>query len=262
MWAQILKTTFFLSLFSVCFIRFGLPCLKKFLANKVIVNEFVTKNISLKPPAITICPQKWKNQPSPMTAIGNYRKNCENANGANDFSDCVANKTFGFDEVILFAQQGIEDVSAIKLSDPNLWTSDMTLTTGGRCYTLKYDQELKVDFRTDSIVINLAVIDYFIFLHNPDFFLVTLNPLTVPVKYMPVNPQDLTNTSCLGLTLEAVQRHNLDRDGAQCNSSPDYNFTACVKKSLARIVNCTLPWNDKITGNSFLHKFSFAFNPT
>ena len=189
-----------------------------------------------------------------MTAIGNYRKNCENANGANDFSDCVANKTFGFDEVIIFAQQGIEDVSAIKLSDPNLWTSDMTLTTGGRCYTLKYDQELKVDFQTDSIVINLVVNDYYVFLHNPDFLIVTLNPLAIPLQFMPVTPKDLTNTSSLGLTLQVVQRQNLDRPEARCNSSPDYNFTACVKKGLARIVNCTLPWNEKIKGILFLSK--------
>ena len=238
MWVQILKTTFFLSLFSICFIRFGLPCLKKFLANKVIVNEFVTNNISLKPPAITICTQKWKNQSSPVMPVGNYRKHCKDASGAEEFSDCVANKTFGLNEVIENVTQG---VGFKELADPKLWTSDMTLTTGGRCYTLKHDQQLKVDFQTDSIWISLVVNDYYVFLHNPDFLIVTLNPLAIPLQFMRVTPKDLTNTSCLGLTLEVVQRQKLDRPDAPCNASPDYNFTACVKKGLARIVNCTLP---------------------
>ena len=186
-----------------------------------------------------------------MTAIGNYRKNCKDASGAEDFSNCVTNKTFGLDEVIVDVTQG---VGFKELSDPKLWTSDMTLTTGGRCYTLEHDQQLKVDFQTDSIWINLVVNDYYVYLHNPDFLIVTLNPLTIPLQFMPVTPKDLTNTSSLGLTLQVVQRQNLDRPEARCNSSPDYNFTACVKKGLARIVNCTLPWNEKIKGILFLSK--------
>ena len=249
MWAHILKTTFFLSLFSICFIRFGLPCLKKFLANKVIVNEFVTKNISLKPPAITICTQKWKNQSSPVMPVGNYRKHCKDASGAEEFSDCVANKTFGLNEVIENVTQG---VGFKELADPKLWTSDMTLTTGGRCYTLKHDQHFKVDPETDSVVIDLVVGDYYIILHNPDFLLTTMNPLALPLNFITFDRQEFSNTSFLGLTLEVVQRKNLDRGEVPCNPSPDYNFTACVKKGLAGIVNCTLPWNEKVKGISFL----------
>jgi len=40
----------------------------------------------------------------------------------------------------------------------------------------------------------------------------------------------------------------LNREEVPCNPSPDSNFTTCVKKGLARLVNCTLPWNDKIKG--------------
>ena len=96
------------------------------------MNEVVAENTSLKPPAITICPQKWKNDTSPSFPFGNYKKNCKDANGSNDFSYCVANKTYGEDEVIVSARQGwnlTEDVSMRELSD--IWTLDMTVTTGG-----------------------------------------------------------------------------------------------------------------------------------
>ena len=243
---------FYLSLFSICSFEFGRPCIQKFFDNDVSVNEVVTENTSLKPPGITICPQNWKNDTSASFSFGNYRKNCEDANGANDFSNCVANKTFDIDEVIISARQGWNGTNWLELSDPNLWSSDMTITTGGRCYTLKYDQQFKVDPQTDSILIDLVVGDYVIFLHNPDFFLTTMNPLALPLNFFTFNRQEFTNTSFLGLTLEVVQRHNLNREEARCNPSQDYNFTACVKKGLARVVNCTLPWNDKINGISFL----------
>ena len=254
MWAQILKAIFFLSLFSICLFEFGRPCIQKFFDRGATVNEFVTKTTSLKPPAITICPQKWKNNTSPSFPYGNYMKNCKDANGSNDFSNCVANKTFGIDEVIISARQGwnlTEDVSMLDLSDSNIWTSDMTITTGGRCYTLKYDQHFKVDPETDSIVIDLVVGDYYIILHNPDFLLTTMNPLALPLNLITFDLQEFTNKSFLGLTLEVVQRQNLDREEVPCNPSPDYNFTACVKKGLARIVNCTLPWNDEMKGFHF-----------
>ena len=106
MWEQILKAMFYLSLFSICSFEFGRPCIQKFFDNDVTVNEVVTENTSLKPPAITICPQKWKNDTSPSFPFGNYRNNCKDANGANDFSNCVANKSFGIDEVIISARQG------------------------------------------------------------------------------------------------------------------------------------------------------------
>ena len=45
-----------------------------------------------------------------------------------------------------------------------------------------------------------------------------------------------------------VQVEKLNRPDAPCNPSPDYKFTTCVKQSLAKIVNCSLPWNDRIAG--------------
>ena len=247
---HILKMAFLVALLSACFFGFGLPCINRFLADEITVNEFVTKNTSLKPPAITICPLMWKNDSPPIMPRGHYRKNCADASGAEEFIDCVESQTHGINEVIVNATHGYSSnvTAELELSDPNLWTSDMTLAMNGRCYTLNYNRQLKVDKEIDSIIINLVPANYYLFLHDPDFFFPTINPLTLPLKYITVNQQELTNTSYLGLTVEVVEKQNLNREEVPCNSAPGYKFTACIKKSLARMVNCTLPWNDDIEG--------------
>ena len=244
---HILEIVFFLSLSSICFFGFGLPCIKRFFDNEVTVNEFVEKKTSLKPPVVTICPRMWKTDSPPVMPLGHYKSNCGDANNTEDFSDCVTKKTFGISEVIVSATQGYQSNVVNNLSDfsdPLLWTSDMTMAMVGRCYTLNYDQLLKVDEETESIVINLIPANYYVFLHHPDFFLFTFNPLTMPTTA--VNLQAM-NASYLFITLDLVQREKLEAEH-KCNESPDYKFTTCVKQSLAKIVNCSLPWNDRIAG--------------
>ena len=245
---HILQMAFFLSLSTICFFGFGLPCLKRFFDNEITVREFVEKKTSLKPPAITVCPQKWKPDSPPIMPVGHYKKKCGDANDTQDFIDCVANKTFGIREVIVSATQGYQSnvVRNLSVSDPHLWTWDMTMAMVGRCYTLHYEQLLKVDQETDSIVVNLVPGNYYIGLHHPDFFLFTINPLTMPMTT--VNLQE-RNGSYLSIALEQVQREKLNEvDVSKCNPNPDYKFTACIKQSLARTVNCSLPWNDRIAG--------------
>ena len=121
---------------SICFFGFGLSCINRFFANEITVNEFVTKNTSLKPPAITICPlMGWKNDSPPIMPLGHYQKNCGDASGVNEFSDCVGNKTLNINEVVVSATQGYESKSNIirklELSDSNLWTSDITISVVG-----------------------------------------------------------------------------------------------------------------------------------
>ena len=247
---NILKMAFFVALLSACFFGFGLPCINRFFANEITVNEFVTKNTSLKAPAITICPLMWRNDSPPLMPLGHYKKNCPDASGAKEFSDCVGNKTLNINEVVVSATQGYSSniIRKLELSDSNLWTSDMTISVSGRCYTLNYDKQLKVDKETNNIIINLVPSNYYLFLHDPDFFFPTINPMTLPLNLIMVNPQELGNKSYLTLTIEVIQKQNLNRAEVPCNHSPDYKFTACIKQSLAKMVNCTLPWNDEIRG--------------
>ena len=156
---------------------------------------------------------------APVIPLGHYKTNCGGANNTKDFSDCVTNKTFGISKLVVSATQGYQSnvVNNLSIFDPQLWTSDMTMAMVGRCYTLNYEQLLKVDEETESIVINLVPRNYYVYLHHPDFFLFTINPLIMPTTAVNLEAK---NGSYLAITLELVQIEKLE--GQKCNSSPDY----------------------------------------
>ena len=168
---RILQMAFFVSLLTICFFGFGLPCIKRFFDKEITVTESVEKKDSLKPPAITVCPERWKPDIPPILPFGHYKNKCRGANNTKDFEECVENKTFGFNELIVSARQGLLSNIVKNLSDPRLWTSDLTLVLTGRCYTLNYDQLLKVDQETESVWVNLFPENYYVILHHPSLSL-------------------------------------------------------------------------------------------
>ena len=141
-------------------------------------------------------------RPLPVMPVGRYKSNCGEANDTKAFTNCVRDKTFAIGEVVVSATQGYQSNFAnnLSVSDPQLWTSDMTMAMVGRCYTLHYDRLLKVDQETESIIIDLVPANYYVFLHDPDFFLFTINPLTMPTTTLNLNLQEM-EASYLGISL-------------------------------------------------------------
>ena len=92
--------------------------------------------------------------------------------------------------------------------------------------------------------------------HDPDFFLPSINPDIFPhtgirienkpkviwIYLRPVYYERLSKFGgmnnyqglCLSLTIFS---------DAPCVSSADYSFTACLRNSLSRLVGCRLPWD-------------------
>ena len=55
-----------------------------------------------------------------------------------------------------------------------------------------YKKPVRIDLRQESLIFDLNPdLSYFIFLHQPDFFLVTYNPLTMPTVDMVLNFKDI-----------------------------------------------------------------------
>ena len=53
----------------------------------------------------------------------------------------------------------------------------------GMCYTGHYSEPIGTDMREDAVVIKFnQMLSYFVFIHDPNFFLPTLNPSTFPRK--------------------------------------------------------------------------------
>ena len=179
---EVLKVVFLLCLVSVCFFHFSFPAIKRFLDQKIIINESVEKYNALRPPVITICPKKWKQDSVPHADTTKYERYCGNASTAEDYEACVTNETYGFKEIIQNATRGIWLSGVDNLTDPQLWTWDVTFTAVGRCFTLNYHQLLRLNLNMNGILLRLQKNDYYVYLSGPDFFFTaTSNPLTMPV---------------------------------------------------------------------------------
>ena len=206
---KVLKVGFLLCLVSVCFLRFSFPAIKRFLDDKVIINESIEKHNSLRLPAITICPKKWKS--ALQVDSNHYERHCGNASTAEDYMTCVTNKTYGFEEIVQSATRGSRQIVEDS-TNPKLWTWDVTFAAVGRCYTLNYDQLLKLNPSEDGIVLNLVNIqenDYYIYLSEPDFyFTATANPITMPVTMVTMHGME---TGHLSIRLKMVRTEELNR---------------------------------------------------
>lgn len=124
---------------------------------------------------------------------------CPGANRSQDFEDCVKGETFNNSAK---AQQGITG----DFLSPDLWTWDVSAAIDGRCFTFNFDQLLSIDISVDSLVFSLDEnMTYYLFLHQPDFFILTYNPLTIPTVDMVLNFKDI-GKNYITLFLE-VQRY-------------------------------------------------------
>ena len=137
------------------------------------------------------------------------------ARSAQEFKNCVENRTYNLSETIESASHGFLSRTAKNLSDPGFWTWDMSLPVGGRCYTLNYEANLTMDQEKDSLLFEPAFNRSInVILHEPNFFIPTLNPLTLPTVREPISFL-LYKT----LTLEVIRWEKINRPEAPCNPS-------------------------------------------
>ena len=214
---KILKVVFLLCLISICFFRFNFPSIKKFLDDEVIINESVEKHNSLRPPAITICPRKWKPESMPVIDTTYYENYCGYASTplttAEDYMACVTNKTYGFEEMVQSATRGFSHNAEENFTDARLWTWDLTLAVVGRCYTLNHDHLLQLNPLTDGILLQLVQKkDYYIYFSEPDFHFIRAWPLlTIPVTMVALHGFE---SNYLSVTLKMVRTEELNRPEA------------------------------------------------
>ena len=205
---KVLKVGFLLCLVSVCFLRFSFPAIKRFLDDKVIINESIEKHNSLRLPAITICPKKWKIENATQADSTHYERHCGNASTAEDYMTCVTNKTYSLEEIVQSATRGLRQIVEDS-TNPKLWTWDVTFAAMGRCYTLNYDELLKLNPLTDNIALQLVPNnDYYIFLSEPDFYFISSTSLTMPVTMLTLHGME---SGHLGIMLKVVRTEELNR---------------------------------------------------
>ena len=178
-------------------------------------------------PAITIFAKQhqgtaWKNQlPGGVSQDDILIYECGNATGT--VEECIQMKTYDFNEVVhdanLWYLGGNE---TIPLMEPKLWTTHFTSVMYGRGYSLRFDWNSSASY--DQVYLHLnRSLDYTIFIHDLEYFLVSQNPLTMPTVSVTLNPnQTFSHYESLIVT----EHHLLDN----CEPEPGYSFQNCVQK--------------------------------
>ena len=100
---------------------------------------------------------------------------------------------------------------------------------------------------SDAIVFSLnssSFFSYSFLLHDEDFFLLNINPFTLPIKSWRFKGSILETSGYYhDLTLTKHKRLNLDR--RPCNEDLGYSFTICVQEYVSEKVGCRVPWGER-----------------
>ena len=85
---------------------------------------------------------------------------------------------------------------------------------------------------------------YFIIIHDPDFFVLSSSPDTIP--RIQLNMDDLTSQ---GIQIEAVYTSKMNKPNYPCISDKSYSFTRCVANSVNDKVGCRIEFDSLSSEN-------------
>ena len=192
-----------------------------------------------------------------MYANDILRHHCENATGT--LLKCVEENTFGLNETIHSAHLWHSKDKTTPLAGSKVWKTHLTSMEFGRGYTMRFDWNSSADYDQVYLLLNQSL-EYTIFIHDHNYFLVSRNPLAMPTLYVTFNP----NQTFSHYERLLVTEHQLLEN---CEPDPGYSFQACVQQvpadqsrqhykgcsmfvhyqSLERRVGCNLPWSESIS---------------
>ena len=224
----ILKFVFTFTLLLIFFFYFGLPSWNKFQAKEVLINKRKIITSDIAPPAITFCTTNaWKNASDSNVSESLIVSHCNESNSFEEALECIENETYNLTETVPRAISN----DGTDISNSSFWINDISLTYLGKCHTLNNSVSLGSSYW--NFVLD-ASLNYFVAIHDPNFFMVTSNPATVPLVTLLLRPNQGTQL----IYIELIQHINMDRTDQQCEDGEDYSFTACVKNSVSRKVGC------------------------
>ena len=125
-------------------------------------------------------------------------------------------------------------VSQEPVATSGLWLEDFSHAWLGRCYTMRLNRKLGPDYRTDELFLHLnPALNYYTFVHDPDYFIINSNPVALPVNRKIVSPN---TSSSHYYHLSLTQQHQLSVARDPCEPAEDYSFLACVRRNISRQV--------------------------
>ena len=109
---------------------------------------------------------------------------------------------------------------------------DITASFNGKCYT----QEVKSD--NTSILLNPQLRIKMI-IHDPNFFLITVNPSTIPAITLEIGENDEFQF----IYIDVVRKVKMNTKKQSCERNETYSFSSCVKNHVSNKLGCRLSTN-------------------
>ena len=226
------KMLFQVALLIIFIYFFGIPSVKRYTNKEVLTIKTVIHPERIHLPAVTVVA---------MDAAASGLETMEEVCGEwEDPRACVKETNPSLAETV-HAELGFSLRKS--LMAPDLWREDFTgVSQYGHSYTLVYPHLRGNSWETDEINLHVNTSDNLIrriFIHDPDYFVLNINPLALPYKMVTLTP----HCGRVYYSLAVREYRNLDTPNNPCVEEPDYSFTTCVKESLSRKQGCRLPWD-------------------
>ena len=215
------KILFYLICIFYCSWQFGIPSVRKYMKKKTAIAKS-TKILDFVPsPAVTIIPP-WKVEQKGQGPDSLPPINCTNFfNTSKDVYECILDRSYNMSEIIL------------KESHEGTWRTELTNPYSG-IYWTRDDSFIMSTSREESydIDINENMSTTTIILHDPHFFAINSNPVTIP-KITRRGEKEEGYFLQLYVELTEVSKMNLPSN--PCEASISHSLTKCIKKFVIKV---------------------------
>ena len=108
----------------------------------------------------------------------------------------------------------------------------------------------RANILTDIIVTMLnPKLKYTVFIHSPNFFLYTYNPMTMPIIMYEYFNEEVAGKKKIEMQyLKVYREEKIGREGHPCNND-GYSFNKCIRGTISKEIGCRLPWDLDTTGS-------------
>ena len=136
--------------------------------------------------------------------------------------ECIKENTFDFEETVEDAYLRTYTKETTSLMDPRFWSTHFTAMRFGRGYTLRFPWNPSADF--DQVILLLGhSMEYTIFIHDHEYFMVSENLLALSTLNVAFNPNQTFSHYERLLVTENQLLEN-------CETEPGYSFQSCVNQ--------------------------------
>ena len=223
---------------------FGYPSYIKYTDGEALISEATVKFDAKMIPAVTIIglhPKNdngWKNL-SAMNYGFFVDSFCKDAIDSEDVQQCIYNDTFKLTDMVEYASYGDGNTTNIEDSR-SFWIEDISVFLLGRSYTLNNSYEVGSDYEHRLMLTLDNSLHYYIVIHDPNYFLMAVNPKAIPKIILFVDDEKPTRYT---VYIQATYHQMMNKPTRPCETAGSYSFTACVKNSVSRKVGCRMEWD-------------------